>query len=463
MVDYWAPEGTRIQGVADALGLIEARLMEEEQVTGVATFIGAGPPRFYLPVDSESPNSSYGQIIINVEDFHKIPEIIGGMEEWAANRDMDAMIRVRSYGVGPADTWKFEARFSGPAEADLAFLRELGERGMKLLATSPLATDMRTDIRERVQDVVPEYSQERARWASVDRQDIARATKRNYDGLQVGLYREGKDLYPILLRHTEDERSAAGLEMLQIQPSLSTETVPLSQVVSEVRTDWADPIIIRFDRRRAVTVQGSPLNSTFPALYADIGDEFADMAAELPQGYELFWDGEYYSSKEAQESLIPGMAPAFVIIILIIVGLFNAYRPPVIILLTIPFALIGITWGLLATNSAFGFVALLGAMSLAGMMIKNSIVLLDQVNIELDEGRSPYDAIISAGISRLRPVLLAAATTVLGVMPLLPDVFWVGMAVTIMAGLTFGSILTMFLVPVLYAMLYKVPVPSRAA
>jgi multidrug efflux pump subunit AcrB len=198
-------------------------------------------------------------------------------------------------------------------------------------------------------------------------------------------------------------------------------------------------------------------------LYADIGDEFADMAAELPQGYELFWDGEYYSSKEAQESLIPGMAPAFVIIILIIVGLFNAYRPPVIILLTIPFALIGITWGLLATNSAFGFVALLGAMSLAGMMIKNSIVLLDQVNIELDEGRSPYDAIISAGISRLRPVLLAAATTVLGVMPLLPDVFWVGMAVTIMAGLTFGSILTMFLVPVLYAMLYKVPVPSRAA
>ena len=462
MVDYWAPEGTRIQGVSDALGLIEARLMEEEQVTGVATFVGAGPPRFYLPVDSESPNSSYGQIIINVKDFREIPQLIEEMEDWAANRDMDAMIRVRSYGVGPADTWKFEARFSGPAEADLAYLRQIGEQGKQLLATSPLATDMRTDIRERVQDVVPDYSQERARWASVDRQDIARATKRNYDGLQVGVYREGRDLYPILLRHTEDERSAAGLETLQIQPSLSTETVPLSQVVSEIRTGWADPIIIRYNRRRAVTVQGSPLNSTFPTLYADIGDEFADMAAELPQGYELFWDGELYSSKEAQESLIPGMAPAFVIIILIIVGLFNAYRPVVIILLTIPFALIGITWGLLGTNSAFGFVALLGAMSLAGMMIKNSIVLLDQVNLELQEGHSQYEAILRAGISRLRPVMLAAATTVLGVVPLLPDVFWVGMAVTIMAGLTFGSILTMFLVPVLYAMLYKVPVPARA-
>jgi multidrug efflux pump subunit AcrB len=463
MVDYWAPEGTRIQSVSDALGVIEARLMEEEQVTGVATFVGAGPPRFYLPVDSEAPNSSYGQIIINVKDFRKIPEIVKEMESWAANRDLDAMIRVRPYGVGPSDTWKFEARFSGPAEADLAYLRELGERGMKLLATSPLATDTRMDIREPVRDVVPDYSQERARWAGIDRQDIARATKRNYDGLQVGMYREGTDLYPILLRHTEDERSAAGLGVLQIQPTLSTETVPLSQVVSEIRTEWTDPVIIRSDRRRAVTVQGSPLNSTFPALYADIGDEFAAMAAELPQGYELFWDGELFSSKDAQESLIPGMAPAFIFIILIIVGLFNAYRPPVIILLTIPFALIGITWGLLATNSAFGFVALLGAMSLVGMMIKNSIVLLDQVNIELDAGRSPYDAIITAGVSRLRPVMLAAATTVLGVVPLLPDVFWVGMAVTIMAGLTFGSILTMVLVPVLYAMLYKVPVPGKVA
>ena len=444
MVDYWAPEGTRIQDVSDTLKLIEARLTEEEQVTAVATFVGAGPPRFYLPVDSESPNSSYGQIIINVTDYSEIPALIGEMEAWAADRDLDALLRVRSYGVGPADTWKFEARFSGPAEADLAYLRQLGEQGMQLLATSPLATDVRMDLRDRVKDVVPDYSQERARWAGVDRQDIARATKRNYDGLQVGIYREGRDLFPILLRHTEDERTAAGLDTLPVQPSMSTETVPLSQVVSELRTDWADPIIVRWNRRRAVTIQGSPLKSTFPALYGDIGDEFTAMASELRDGYELFWDGEHYSSKEAQESLIPGIVPAFVIILLIIVGLFNSYRPPLIILLTIPFALIGITWGLLATDSAFGFVALLGAMSLSGMMIKNSIVLLDQVNIELDEGRSPYDAIINAGVSRLRPVLLAAATTVLGVIPLLPDVFWVGMAVTIMAGLSFGSVLTMF-------------------
>jgi multidrug efflux pump subunit AcrB len=143
------------------------------------------------------------------------------------------------------------------------------------------------------------------------------------------------------------------------------------------------------------------------------------------------------------------------------VGLFNAIRPTLIIVLTIPFALIGVTAGLLPTGTPFGFMALLGAMSLAGMMIKNAIVLLDQVNIEKAAGKSPYEAVVISGVSRLRPVVLAAATTVLGVAPLLQDVFWVSMAVTIMAGLTFGTLLTMFLVPVLYTVFFKVPSPKR--
>jgi multidrug efflux pump subunit AcrB len=156
--------------------------------------------------------------------------------------------------------------------------------------------------------------------------------------------------------------------------------------------------------------------------------------------------------------------PAAAIILTIIVALFNALRPPLIIILTIPFALIGITAGLLPTGTPFGFMALLGAMSLAGMMIKNAIVLLDQVNIEKAAGKSPYEAVVISGVSRLRPVVLAAATTVLGVIPLLQDVFWVSMAVTIMAGLTFGTLLTMFVVPILYCSFYKIksPPPGEA-
>ena len=186
------------------------------------------------------------------------------------------------------------------------------------------------------------------------------------------------------------------------------------------------------------------------------------MKKELPPSYAMYWDGEYRSTVDAQASLVPGVLPAVVIILFITVMLFNAFRPPIIIILTIPFALIGITWGLVATGAAFGFVALLGAMSLVGMMIKNSIVLLDQVNIELAEGRPPYDAVVAAGVSRVRPVALAAATTVLGVIPLVPDAFWVGMAVTIMSGLTFGTVLTMLVVPVLYAMLYRIKSPTKA-
>jgi multidrug efflux pump subunit AcrB len=464
MVDFWFPEGTRIQEVSEKLKIAEERLKEEEIVVSTASFVGQGPPRFYLPVDSESPTQSYGQIIVNVTDFKRIPELRSTMSAWAAEQPMDAMIRARLYGVGPSDAWPFEARFSGPADADMKYLRELGRIGMSRLAESAYAADIRTDMREQVKKLVPEFSQQRGRWASVDRQDLAQATKRTFDGLQVGLYRDGRDLYPILLRSVDDQRDAGALTTLQIQPSMKTETVPMAQVVDSVETEWEDPIIVRFNRRRAITVQGNAIPyHTFPQLQADVIDRIEAMEDDLRPGYELFWDGEYSSTTDAQASLVPGILPAVVIILFIIVMLFNSFRPPIIIVLTIPFAFIGITWGLVLSGAAFGFVALLGAMSLVGMMIKNSIVLLDQVNIELDAGRSPYDAIVAAGVSRVRPVALAAATTVLGVVPLVPDTFWVGMAVTIMAGLTFGTVLTMVVVPVLYVMLYKIRSPAPAS
>ncbi|WP_261975421.1 efflux RND transporter permease subunit [Legionella sainthelensi] len=170
----------------------------------------------------------------------------------------------------------------------------------------------------------------------------------------------------------------------------------------------------------------------------------------------MTWDGEYKSSKESADALIPGLFPVVIIMLLIIVMLFNAYRPPLIIIAVIPFAMIGITLGLLLTGVPFGFIALLGAMSLSGMMIKNSVVLLDQVNLNIASGMKPNDAVISAGLNRLAPVVNAAVTTILGVIPLLQDVFWVYLAVTIMFGLTVGTILTMFLVPVLYSILYRI-------
>ena len=181
---------------------------------------------------------------------------------------------------------------------------------------------------------------------------------------------------------------------------------------------------------------------------------------ELPLGFDQMWDGEYDSTMRAQLSLIPGMIPAVVIMTLIIVALFNSLKPSIIIMLVVPFALIGITAILLPTQVSFGFMALLGAMSLIGLMIKNAIVLLDEIETNKKNGMMPYDAVVAAGMSRVRPVVLGAATTVLGVIPLVADAFWQAMALTMMFGLMVGTGLTMVLVPTFYAVVYKVKSPA---
>jgi multidrug efflux pump subunit AcrB len=460
MVDYWAPEGTRIQTVAEDLKEAEDKFLADERIDSVATFMGAGPPRFYLPVDPESPYQSYAQFIVNVRDFKDITDLMNELNAWFKEEYPQAMVPIRQYGVGPSNTWKFELRISGPSIADPGKLRSIAGQVVNILDNSPLAAYPCTNWRQRTQKVIPEYNQERARWAVVTREDIANTTKRAYDGRSIGLYREKDDLIPIVLRHVAEEReSVSNMKVLQVQPATSTYTIPLSQVTDGIRTEWEDPMIWRRDRRRTITVQANPIfGVTLPALRSSVLQQIE--AIELPPGYTMEWGGEHEDTVDSQAALIPGVIPTVAIILFIIVALFNAFRPPLVILLTIPFAAIGITAGLLFTGTPFGFLALLGAMSLVGMMIKNAIVLLDQINLEIEAGKGRYRAVVDSAISRLRPVVLAAATTVLGVIPLLQDVFWVGMAVTIMAGLTFGTMLTMIIVPVLYCTLFRVQAPE---
>ena len=460
MIDYWAPEGSRIERSSAVLREIEQKLRDDKRVDAVATFVGAGPPRFYLPVEPEQPNSAYGQLIVNVKDYKQIDGLITELGPWLTENFPQAQIPIRKFGVGPSNTWKFELRISGPTTASPEVLRTLASKITGILDSAPLAGMYQTDWRQRVQTVVPEYSQERGRWAGVWREDIANATKRAFDGRVVGLYREADDLIPIVLRHEEEERNNVGtFDVLQIQPKGATHSVPLSQVTENIQTKWEDPMIWRRDRRRTITAQANPIAGiTLPELRKSVVDQVESI--ELPPGYSMEWGGEFESSRDSQQSLIPGVIPAAVIVAFIIVALFNAYRPPIVIAFTLPFAVIGISTGLLSTGAAFGFVALLGAMSLVGMMIKNAIVLLDEVNLNLAAGKNQYDSVIVAALSRLRPVVLAAGTTVLGVIPLLQDVFWIGLAVTVMAGLTFGTILTMVLVPVFYATLFKLKAPA---
>lgn len=463
MIDYWAPEGARIQDTAEAVKIIEEKLLRDERISAVSTFIGAGPPRFYLPVDPQGENPSYAQIIISAGDFKQIRSIAEEFEPWSQENVPEAMVRTRKYGVGPSETWPLEARISGPSNADLRVLRRLGDEGMAILRDSPYARDSRTEMRNPVQKLVPRYSQERGRWATIDRQDVAAATRRAFDGLTVGLYREGDDLYPIIVRNVERERKviADTLDALQIQPQLYTGTIPLAQVSDGIAVLWEDPIVHRWQRGRAVTVQAaSKAGVTFPTLLADVRDDFE--ALDMPPGYEIFWDGEYASTAKAQSSLIPGMVPAVVIIALIIVLLYNSIRVLLCILLVVPFCAIGIVYGLWALDSPMGFVAILGVLSLVGMMIKNMIVMTDAITLRVADGMHPFYACVNASVSQARPILLASGTTVLGVVPLLPDPFWSAMAACIMAGLGVGATLTIILYPTLYATLHGIKRPEAA-
>ncbi|UCF03571.1 MAG: efflux RND transporter permease subunit [Deltaproteobacteria bacterium] len=466
MVDFWFPEGTRIQEVSERVRAAEEELMKNELVQNVSSYFGQGPPRFYLPVDPELPfYQNYAEIIVNTNSYKDVDPVIAEIEPWMEENYPDALTRVRKYGVGPSDTWKFAWHITGPADADLNVLRELGDKAVAILENEPRAKEIKTSLMNRIQKYVPEYDQVRGRWAQVSREDIGFATRRAYDGQQVGLYREGDDLYPIMLRHPPKERLAAAdsMEILQVKPELSTNTVPLSQVTKDIRVEWEEPYINRWERRRCITIQATPdWWSTYPDLKRHVIDEFEKLRAEFPPEYDIFMDGEDESQLDAQSSLTPGVMPAVIIMLFIMVALYNAYRQMLIILITIPFAAIGVTFGLLITGQPFGFLAMLGAMSLSGMMIKNAIVLLDTVREEMDAGKTHYEAIVRSGVTRLRPVALAAATTVMALTTLAPDVFWAAMAYTIMFGLTFGTVLTMFVVPVLYCMFYKVKSPETA-
>jgi multidrug efflux pump subunit AcrB len=459
MVDVWLPEGSRIQTVSEQMRIGEHKLIADERVKSVSTFVGQGPPRFYLPVDPESPYQAFGQYIINVDNYKEIDGLIAEYTSWLSTHLPDSQIVTRKYGVGPSNSWKFELRISGPAQADPLVLRALAGTVENILVSSPLADATNNNWRQRVIKLVPEYNDKRARWAGVSREDLAHTTERAFDGRDIGLYREQDNLISIVLRHNEEDRkNVSSLDSLQIQPANSIETVPLAQVTNNVLTEWEDPLIWRRDRRNTITVQSNPIPGvTLPTLRASVLAEIE--AIHLPKGYSMEWGGEYEDTVDSQAALIPGIIPAVAIMAFIIVALFNAMRPPLVIVLTLPFIVIGIVAGLLPTGTPFGFLALLGAMSLIGMMIKNSIVLLDQVNINISEGMGRYEAVMESAVSRLRPVGLAAATTVLGVVPLIQDPFWIGLAITVMSGLTFGTLLTMILVPVLYATLYRLESP----
>lgn len=286
---------------------------------------------------------------------------------------------------------------------------------------------------------------------------------RTYTGKRVGTYREGDDLIPIVARAPERERADVGdYADIQVWSTIAQGTVPLQQVVRTMDAQWVDHIIERRDRQPTITPQCNaaegPASRLLARLMPRIEERFEELKKELDLGadYDLQWGGEYENSGDAKAGIAAKLPLTLLIMVLIVISLFNAIRQPLVIWLTVPLGIIGVAWGLLFAGEPFGFMALLGLLSLIGMMIKNAVVLVDETDVQIREGKPRMSAVLDAAVSRLRPVAMAAFTTVLGMIPLLPDVFFASLAVTIMGGLGFATVLTLLFVPVLYAIFFGI-------
>jgi multidrug efflux pump subunit AcrB len=449
-VDFWMPQGTHIDDTARAAAEIEKYLLEQEGVTHATSLIGKGGLRFLLTYSPEKSNSSYTQFLVDVDDAAKIGALAARIERDLEERYPGALSYAARFQLGPGSTGKIQARLVGP---DPDTLRDLATRVQAIMHADPNSKAVRTSWRQRVKVVRPVLAEEQANLNGIKRTDVANALLQGFQGARVGVYRERDKLLPIVMRAAEEQRSdIASIQNLQIWSPAAGGRIPLRQVVSGFETAFEDEIIIRKDRKRTLTVYCDPKLGNASVLFARLRPQIE--AIPLPEGYALEWGGEYEDSGEAQAALAGGIPVFLLLMILVVIGLFNSLRQPLIIWLCVPLALIGVTAGLLVTGQPFGFMALLGFLSLSGMLIKNAIVLIDQINLESSEGKALWPAILDSGASRLRPVAMAASTTALGMIPLLLDAFFIAMAVTIIAGLLFATVLTMVVVPVLYAIFY---------
>ncbi len=451
--DYWAPEGTHIEETAKDMEEAREYISKLSGVKSVTSIVGQGSLRFMLTYQPEKLNPSYGQLIIEVDEFQQVGKLIPTVEDYLSKNFDSAEPRVQRFVFGPGGGFSIEARFRGP---DPVVLRGLSNQAKAIMEADPNTKYVRDDWRGKVKLLVPEFSEARARRAGIARPDLSQALEMNFSGLNVGLYREEDELLPIILRPPDAQRIGVdNIHDVQVWSPVNQRFIPINQTVSGFLTQWVNSIVRRRDRLPTVTAQCDPKEGLAEPVFNRLRPKIE--AIKLPPGYELEWGGEHDNVEKAHEQLATVLPFSFLAMIITIIVMFNSVRRPLIIFLTVPLAIVGVTVGLLATGQPFGFMALLGFLSLTGILIKNAVVLIDQIVIEIEEGKEVSAAIVDSAVSRMRPVTMGAFTTILGMIPLLKDTFFVAMAVTMMSGLAFATAMTLIAVPVLYAIFYRVP------
>ena len=479
-MEYKLPEGTNHTQVAQDLSEIEDYLRTRKEVTHITASIGGTPSRYNLVRSIASPSLSYGELIIDFESPKALVSNINDIQQELNKRYPDAYIKLKRYNL-MFKKYPIEACFSGP---DPSVLHRLSDSAMAIIAASDKVYLPTSDWEPQIPVLSISYDQPSARTTGLSRADVATSVLAYTSGIPIATFYDGIHDESIILKCTDaqggDIDRIDNVRVFGMLPNINnllnrttmhklltgsisknqvmemiTQTTPLKQVANDVELKWEEPVVMRYNGQRQQRVQCSPRPG--------IGTEAARQAIaqeiekiKLPSGYSLSWQGEKMASDRSMQYLFNGFPLAIILIIMILIMLFKDYKKPAIIFCCIPLIIVGVIPTVLVTGKPFGFVAIVGVLGLIGMMVKNGIVLMDEINLQISEGVAPREALLNSSKSRLRPVMMASLTTILGMIPLIPDAMFGSLAVTIMGGLFIGTLITLIFIPILYAMFFKI-------
>ena len=457
LVDLWLPEGSTIQRTEVIAKRFEQRMAAEPGMATVTTWVGSGVPRFYLPLDQIFPQPNVSQFILMPRDLkqrdgirHRLPEIL-------ATEFPEVRGRIKILPNGPPVPYPVQFRVVGP---DVALVRQWGDEAKAVLRTNPNMLGVNDNWNERVKALRLEVDQDKARALGVSSQSIAQAGRVLLSGTTIGQYREGDKLVDIVLRQPKAEREVITDIGNAYLPTSSGRSIPLTQI-AKVGFGWEPGVLWREGRQYAVTVQGDVIEGVQGAtVAAQVWPEMQKLQARMPQGMHIEVAGAVAESSKGQASIAAGVPVMGFIMLTLLMLQLQSFSRAMLVVLTAPLGIAGVAGALLLLGRPFGFVALLGFIALVGMIMRNSVILIDQIEQDRLRGVPTWTAVVEAAVRRFRPIVLTAAAAVLAMIPLSRSLFWGPMAVAIMGGLIVATVLTLLALPAMYAAWFRVRRPE---
>ncbi len=453
LVDLWLPEGSTLRESEAVARRFEARLMPDADVSTVSTWIGSGVPRFYLPLDQIFPQPNVSQAILLTRDLAARERLLQRLPEVLAAEFPEVRARIKLLPNGPPVAYPVQFRVVGP---DPAIVRRWADEAKEILRANPRMVGVNDNWNEQVKSLRLQVDQDKARALGVTSQSIAQASRTMLSGITVGQYREGDKLVDIVLRQPLEERNAITDIANAYLPTASGKSVPLTQV-ARIDFGWEPGVMWREGRQYAVTVQGDVVAGVQGAtITREVWPQLGALRERMPSGYDIQIAGAVAESSKGQGAIAAGVPMMLFIIFTLLMLQLQSFSRAMLVFLTGPLGLAGVAAALLLLDRPFGFVALLGVVALMGMIMRNSVILIDQIEQDRARGLPTWDAVVEAAVRRFRPIVLTAAAAVLAMIPLSRSMFWGPMAVSIMGGLIVATALTLLALPAMYAAWFRV-------